>query len=115
MMSIGTKIRKLRQDNNKMSQEELAYKLGIAQTSISNIEADKNIPDFLLMEKICNLFNVDLDYFSENRIENCISKKNDANKSSGEIENPNNNRPEGILENIIKRLEKLETLIKGYK
>jgi transcriptional regulator with XRE-family HTH domain len=34
-MNVGTKIRKLRLQN-KMSQEELAYKLNVAQTSISN-------------------------------------------------------------------------------
>lgn len=108
-MSIGTKIRKLRYQNNKMSQEELAYKLGIAQTSISNIEADKTIPDFILMEKICNLFDVDLNYFLENNIENYTFSKNEKNNIVvGKIETLNKTFPEGILENIIRRLTNLE-------
>jgi transcriptional regulator with XRE-family HTH domain len=36
-MNVGTKIRKLR-IKNKMSQEELADNLKIAQTSVSNFE-----------------------------------------------------------------------------
>ncbi|MBP4139708.1 helix-turn-helix domain-containing protein [Flavobacterium geliluteum] len=107
-MSIGTKIRKLRYQNNKMSQEELAYKVGIAQTSISNIEADKNIPDFLLMEKICNLFGVNLNYFLENNENYTFSQNDNNNTMIGKIENLGNTVPEGILENIIRRITNLE-------
>ena len=57
-MSIGKKIRGLRLQH-KLSQEELAYKLNVAQTSISNFEADKTIPDFLLMQTVCEIFDVD--------------------------------------------------------
>ena len=37
-MSVGTKIRRLRLQN-KWSQEELAHKLNVAQTSVSNFES----------------------------------------------------------------------------
>ena len=46
-MSVGTKIRRLRLQN-KWSQEELAHKLNVAQTSVSNFESNKTIPDFFL-------------------------------------------------------------------
>ena len=55
-MSVGTKIRRLRLQN-KWSQEELAHKLNVAQTSVSNFESNKTIPDFLVMQKyIFSLF-----------------------------------------------------------
>lgn len=104
-MSIGRKIKRLRTEN-KMSQEELAYKLNVAQTSISNFEADKTIPDFLIMEKIGNLFEVGLDYFTD---ENKIFKvRKNIGAIFGDNAIINNNFPEGILENMLKRIELLE-------
>jgi transcriptional regulator with XRE-family HTH domain len=64
-MILGTKIRKLR-IQNKWSQEELAYKLNVGQTTISNFESSKTIPDFLVMLKVCEIFDIGLDYFIEN-------------------------------------------------
>jgi transcriptional regulator with XRE-family HTH domain len=65
-MSIGTKIRRLRV-RNKMSQEELAFKLNVAQTSISNFEADKTVPDFVIMQQIGEVFEVGLEYFIDEK------------------------------------------------
>jgi|SRR5690606_23709703 len=108
---LGIKIRGLRLEN-KLSQEELATKLDIAQTSISNIESGKTIPDFLIMEKICEVFNVGMDYFSGKNKEKYIIKKNEnSNIVVGKIETLNNTMPEGFLENMLKRIELLETMI----
>lgn len=66
-MSIGTKIRKLR-IQNKLSQPELASKLNISQTALSEIESGKTKKvDFLLMDKVCNVFEVNFDYFLEDK------------------------------------------------
>ena len=66
-MSIGTKIRKLR-IQNKLSQPELASKLNISQTALSEIESGKTKKvDFLLMDKVCNVFGVNFDYFLEDK------------------------------------------------
>lgn len=110
-MSIGTKIKKLR-TQNKWSQDELAGHLEVAQTSVSNFEADKTIPDFLMMQKICSLFEVGLEYFIESEKEKYIFKKNENNNIVvGKIEVLNNNMPEGILENMLKRITFLEEKI----
>ncbi len=62
-MSIGTKIRRLR-ETNSLSQPELAYRIGISQTTLCNIEANKcKKIDFLLMVRVCQEFNVTFDYF----------------------------------------------------
>jgi transcriptional regulator with XRE-family HTH domain len=95
-MILGTKIRKLR-IQNKWSQEELAYKLNVGQTTVSNFESSKTIPDFLVMQKVCEIFNIGLDYFIEK--DKMVFR---------ELEVLNNNLPEGVLENILKRIELLE-------
>ena len=95
-MTIGTKIRKLR-IQNKWSQEELAFKLNVGQTTISNFESSKTIPDFLVMQKVCELFDIGFDYFIEN-----------DKMVVGKIGALNNNLPERILKDILERIELLE-------
>ena len=114
-MSVGTKIRRLRLQN-KWSQEELAHKLNVAQTSVSNFESNKTIPDFLVMQKVCEVFEVGFEYFVENGNEKYVFKKNQNNNIVvGKIEVLNNNMPEGILENMLKRLELLEKILQQNK
>ena len=50
-MSIGAKVRKYREAKG-FSQEELAVRLDVAQTTISSIESDKSIPNSILLHKI---------------------------------------------------------------
>ena len=110
-MSVGTKIRRLRLQN-KWSQDELAHKLNVAQTSVSNFESNTTIPDFLVMQKVCEVFEVGFEYFVEKDNEKYIFKKNQNNNIVvGKIEVLNNTMPEGILENMLKRIEVLERLI----
>ena len=62
-MSIGVKIKRLRESFD-FSQPELAYRLGISQTTLSNIESDKcKKIDFLLIIKVCQEFEISVDYF----------------------------------------------------
>lgn len=112
-MSVGTKIRRLRLQN-KWSQEELAHKLNVAQTSVSNFESNKTIPDFLVMQKVCEVFEVGFEYFiEENSTNNNVEKAKNCNIgcNTGII----NTMPEGILENMLKRLELLEKIIQQNK
>ena len=109
-MSIGTKIKRLR-SQHKMSQEELAFKLNVAQTSISNFESNKTVPDFLVMQKLCKEFDVDFEYFIEDTTNvNNVEKAENCNIgcNTGIV----NTLPEGILENMLKRIENLENLNK---
>ncbi|WP_396193053.1 helix-turn-helix domain-containing protein [Flavobacterium sp.] len=108
-MSIGTKIRKLR-ESKKMSQRELALKVGIEQTTLGSIEnGNTKKVDFLLMDKICIEFEVGFEYFLEEKGDKYSFKKNENNNIVvGKIEVLNNTMPEGILESIIKRLDHIE-------
>ena len=112
-MSVGTKIRRLRLQN-KWSQEELAHKLNVAQTSVSNFESNKTIPDFLVMQKVCEVFEVGFEYYiEEESTNNNVEKVKNCNIgcNTGII----NTMPEGILENMLKRLELLEKILQQNK
>ena len=63
MNNIGFKIKRLREKKN-VSQEQLAYELDISQSNLSRIEngAVEKL-DFLLMQKVCDFFDTDTDYF----------------------------------------------------
>lgn len=104
-MDIGAQIRKLRNLNNKMSQEELAYKLGLAQTTVSNIESNKVTPDFCTIAKICTLFDIGLDYF----VENPKSKQDDnINSLENLSENQNYDFSNKLIEQLEERIKELK-------
>ena len=110
-MNIGTKIKILR-ESNRLSQNELAEKLDISQGQLCKIESGvvEKI-DFLLMNKLCDLFNVDFQYF----LNDACSQTNQENKNSAIsiFGNPvvYNNLPENVIESIIKNQEQITKLI----
>ena len=54
-------LRSLRRQK-KITQEELGVVLGVAKSTISMYENGKRTPDFEMMEKIADFFNVDMDF-----------------------------------------------------
>lgn len=94
-MEIGTKIRLLRLEKN-LSQEDLATSLGISQTTLHYIETGQSKKiDFALMDKICKEFNVDFEYFVDDKQVNNVETNNGAIR----IDNFNN-FPENLIEQI---------------
>lgn len=60
---IGIKIKELRKIK-ELSIIELSNKLGVSYSELYNIESGKNKKiEFLLMDKVCNVFDVDFNYF----------------------------------------------------
>ena len=57
---IGKFIKKIRQDN-KLTQKELANKLGVTYQAVSKWENGKNVPDISIIKEISKMFNVDID------------------------------------------------------
>jgi transcriptional regulator with XRE-family HTH domain len=100
-MTIGTKIRKLREDK-KMSQNELAFQLGVSQTTLHNIETgNPQKIDFLLMDKVCNIFDKDFSYFvNDNVVNNHVKENKGQIQVSCENVTVNNHYPESILAEI---------------
>ena len=110
-MNIGTKIKILR-ESNRVSQNELAEKLEISQGQLCKIESGSvEKIDFLLMNKICDFFDVDFQYFLNDN----FSQTNQENKNSAIsiFGNPvvYNNLPENVIESIMKNQEQITKLI----
>jgi len=64
-MSFGTLLKDARKIK-KMSQDDLAKKLGVNRVSISNYERDENEPTFSNVKKIISILNLPDDYFGIN-------------------------------------------------
>lgn len=58
-MSIGIRIKKIRESKG-LSQEELAFKSEVSQSTISSIESSKTMPSALNLYKITKVLDVDL-------------------------------------------------------
>lgn len=61
MSAFGKILRELRK-NEKLTQTQLAKKLGLAFSTISMYERGDREPDFEIMESIADYFNVSMDY-----------------------------------------------------
>lgn len=59
-MSIGKNISELRK-RRKLTQSELAGKLGVTEQSVSKWENDVCVPDVSLFPQLAKLFNVSID------------------------------------------------------
>lgn len=55
MKSIGLKIKKLREENN-LTQQQFADKIGVSRSALSQIEIAKITPTLDVIEKIANNF-----------------------------------------------------------
>ena len=60
MKSLGTKISELRK-KHKMTQDELAEKMGVSAQAVSKWENDLSIPDITVLVELSKYFNVSLD------------------------------------------------------
>lgn len=56
-MKLGNNIKRCRFDNDDMSQESLAYAVGVTRQTIHSIEKGKFVPSTLLALKIARFFN----------------------------------------------------------
>lgn len=82
-MTTGTKLKLLR-EKRKLSQEELAYKIGVAQTTIGNWEHGKSIK-MEHIPKLADVLDVSSAYFMKEN-ETIINKPADdviVNKETG--------------------------------
>ena len=111
-MDIGTKIRRLR-DQHKLSQPELAYRLGIAQATLSSIESgDTKKIDFLLMDRICKEFEIDFEYFlSKSR----FNQTNMDNSTGYFAKTQNFYISEKLIEQYEERIKELKQTIEDLR
>ena len=63
--SLGNKIAEARKKNN-FSQAELAQKVSISAQAVGKWERGESMPDITTLNRLAEIFGVDLNYFSEN-------------------------------------------------
>ena len=74
---LGERIRELRK-KHRMSQKELAEKLGVSTSAIGMYEQERREPDSSKLEKLCELFGVTLDYLMGRKtMQRTIPQSND--------------------------------------
>lgn len=61
MMTCGDKIAALR-DKRGLTQEDLAAKIGISRASLSHYEKGRREPDYTILTKLADYFQVSIDY-----------------------------------------------------
>lgn len=110
-MNIGAKINNLMKEHN-ITQEILADYTGVSQTKIHDIVSGKTQKiDFLFMQKVCEIFEVDFEYFVEEKP--IFNLKKNTGFAVGNNNTINIQAPEGILENMLKRIENLEKMFQN--
>ena len=65
-MNFGKYVKILRKDNF-LTQEEFANKLGVSRQTVSNWEQNITTPNLNDIEKICKVFNIELNYFCKKK------------------------------------------------
>ena len=73
-MTIGEKIQRCRKVQ-KMSQEELAGRLGVSRQAVSKWELNESIPDVQNVVELGRIFGVSLDYLLRVEIEETNSRR----------------------------------------
>lgn len=90
-MTIGSKIKNLRQKNN-MTQEKLAEYLGITSRAVSQWECDRTAPDISIIPALCHIFDISsdellgIDIEKNNDIINEYIKKANIARNAGNYE-----------------------------
>lgn len=109
MTTLGTKLRKLR-DNKKMSQSEIADLLGVSQSAYNKWEADQARPNTDNLVRIADLHETSIyDLLDEKSI-----VQNNADKAIGNIQGNvtiNHTISEELIDNIFKNQEQISKLI----
>lgn len=112
-MSLGTKVRQYR-EAKRLSQDDLALRLDVTQSTISNIESDKSIPNSMLLKKIADELEVDINDLLNDSVNNIMSNNDFSDHAVAAVNqyNPvfNMQSPE-LIESILKNQEQIALLI----
>lgn len=114
-MSLGTKVRQYR-EAKRLSQDDLALRLDVTQSTISNIESDKSIPNSMLLKKIADELEVDINDLLNDSVNNIMSNNDFSDHAVAAVNqyNPvfNMQSPE-LIESILKNQEQIAHLIES--
>lgn len=98
--TFGQKMLVLRR-SKKISQKDLAQKLGIAYSSIARYETDQVLPSADILVKLSNFFGVSIDYLLKDESDVLLVDDRDVLRLASEIDKlPNADKEK--LKNMIK-------------
>lgn len=106
-MSIGNNIKTKRAEKG-FSQEVLAEKLHVSQATLSNIEADKSVPDVILLQQIAEILETNINELLDGKT--VFVSNNNQNGGVGYAEVVNQ-LSEKLIELYEKQLKEKETII----
>lgn len=108
MNNIGLKIKILR-EKHSLSQDKLANHLDVSQASLCRIESGHTDKvDFMLMQKVCDFFDVKFEYFLEDSFSQ--ENKNSAISIFGNS-TVNNSVPENFIELVIQNQKQISEML----
>lgn len=84
MKTLGMKISELRKAN-KMTQDELAEKMGVSSQAVSKWENDLSIPDLPILIELANFFHITLDDLVKEKEESVSFVPEEGRKSIEEM------------------------------
>ena len=106
--SVGNKLKQFRKIKS-MSQEQVADYLHLSQSAYARMENGESHSWASHIDKICEIFEITPEELVKS--ENMIIGNIGTNNGVGYAEIVNSTMPEGILEKIMYRLEKLEKMV----
>ncbi len=110
-MSIGSNIKNKRTEKS-LSQEILAEKLHVSQATLSNIEADKSVPDVILLQQIAEILDTNINELLDGKT--IFVNNNNQNGGVGYAEVVNQ-LSEKLIALYEKQLKEKDDLIKELK
>jgi len=110
-MSIGNNIKSKRVQKG-FSQEVLAEKLHVSQATLSNIEADKSIPDVILLQQIAETLDTNINELLDGKTIFVNNTNQQGGVGYAEIVNQ---LSEKLIELYEKQLEEKDDLIEELK
>ena len=66
-MQLHEKLKALRKRNH-FTQQDIADRLGVTRSTVSNFEIGRRTPEIDVLEKLAAIYNVDLNYFATQTI-----------------------------------------------
>jgi|LauGreDrversion4_2_1035121.scaffolds.fasta_scaffold1181667_2 transcriptional regulator with XRE-family HTH domain len=109
MVELGKKLRTLRAEKG-YTQEKIADMLGIPQATYSNLENNKGKVDLKLLEKIANVYEIDITDLLKN--ESLVFNQKNSGGQNGVIINQ---LSEKIIEQYESRISELKETIEFLK
>jgi len=91
MKTLGSRLKKSR-ENSRLTQVEVAKKLGISNGTLSGYERDYRDPDTEILRKLAELYHVDIDWLLTGREVNKTLLKEPSAAYSVNIMNDENTR-----------------------